>query len=71
MDIEQLAQKMRDRAIKIESELKRDYEAERRQKENELAIQKMQQLYFNAGRYAGGARDKRAREAFEQVSLHG
>lgn len=71
MDIEELAQKMRDRAIKIESELMRDYEAERRQKEKELAIQEMQKLYFNAGRWAGGARDRKAREAFERVSLKG
>lgn len=71
MDIEELAQKMRDRAIKIESELMRDYEAERRQKEKELAIQEMQKLYFNAGRWAGGARDRVAKHAFERVSLTG
>lgn len=71
MDIEELAQKMRDRAIKIESELMRDYEAERRQKEKELAIQEMQKLYFNAGRWAGGARDRVAKQAFERVSLTG
>ena len=69
MDIEELAQKMRDRAIKIESELIRDYEAERRQKEKELAIQEMQKLYFNAGRWAGGARDRVAKQAFERVTL--
>ena len=69
MDIEELAQKMRDRAIKIESELMRDYEAERRQKEKELAIQEMQKLYFNAGRWAGGARDRVAKQAFERVTL--
>lgn len=71
MDIEELAQKMRDRAIKIESELIRDYEAERREKEQQLAIQQMQKLYFNAGRYAGGARDRVARQAYERVSLTG
>lgn len=71
MDIEELAQKMRDRAIKIESELMRDYEAERRQKEKELVIQEMQKLYFNAGRWAGGARDRVAKQAFERVSLTG
>ena len=71
MDIEELAQKMRDRAIKIESELMRDYEAERREKEKELAIQEMQKLYFNAGRWAGGARDRVAKQAFERVSLTG
>ena len=69
MDIEELAQKMRDRAIKIESELMRDYEAERREKEKELAIQEMQKLYFNAGRWAGGARDRVAKQAFERVTL--
>ena len=71
MDIEELAQKMRDRAIKIESELMRDYEAERRQQEKALAIQEMQKLYFNAGRWAGGARDRVAKQAFERVSLTG
>lgn len=71
MDIEELAQKMRDRAIKIESELMRDYEAERREQEKALAIQEMQKLYFNAGRWAGGARDRVAKQAFERVSLTG
>ena len=71
MDIELLAQKMRDRAIQIESEIIRDYEAERREKEKALAIQEMQKLYFNAGRYAAGARDRTARQAFERVSLTG
>ena len=69
MDIEELAQKMRDRAIKIESELMRDYEAERREQEKALAIQEMQKLYFNAGRWAGGARDRVAKQAFERVIL--
>lgn len=69
MDIEVLAQKMRDRAIQIESEIIRDYEAERREKEKALAIQEMQKLYFNAGRYAAGARDRTARQAYERVIL--
>ena len=71
MDIEELAQKMRDRAIQIEREIIRDFEAERREKEKELAIQEMQKLYFNAGRWAGGARDRTAKQAFERVSLTG
>lgn len=69
MDIELLAQKMRDRAIQIESEIIRDYEAERREKEKALAIQEMQKLYFNAGRYAAGARDRVAKQAYERVIL--
>lgn len=69
MDIELLARKMRDRAIQIESEIIRDYEAERREKEKALAIQEMQKLYFNAGRYAAGARDRTARQAYERVTL--
>jgi len=69
MNIEELAQKMRDRAIQIEREIIRDFEAERREKEKELAIQKMQKLYFNAGRWAGGARDRTAKEAYERVTL--
>ena len=69
MDIELLAQKMRDRAIQIESEIIRDYEAESREKEKALAIQEMQKLYFNAGRYAAGARDRVAKQAYERVIL--
>lgn len=69
MDIELLARKMRDRAIQIESEIIRDYEAERREKEKALAIQEMQKLYFNAGRYAAGARDRVAKQAYERVIL--
>lgn len=69
MDIEELAQKMRDRAIRIESEIIRDFEAECREKEKQLALQKMQKLYFNAGRWAGGARDRTAKQAFERVTL--
>jgi len=69
MNIEELAQKMRDRAIQIEREIIRDFEAERREKEKELTVQKMQKLYFNAGRWAGGARDRTAKEAYERVTL--
>ncbi len=60
---------MRDRAIQIESEIIRDYEAESREKEKALAIQEMQKLYFNAGRYAAGARDRVAKQAYERVIL--
>jgi hypothetical protein len=69
MDIETLAYKMRERAI--------DVERAESQQEKEIRKQRIQQLenlkslYYNAGRWAGGARDKKAREAFERVRLHG
>ena len=38
------------------------------EKRNQLErVEQMKKLYFNAGRWAGGARDHTAREAFEQV----
>lgn len=31
-------------------------------------VERMKKLYFNAGRWAGGARDRVAREAFDKVN---
>lgn len=66
MDIEQLALRMRQSAID------RMTPEERRQQDakaiRERQLQRMKQLYFNAGRYAGGARDKTAKAAFEKVT---
>lgn len=67
MDIEELAKKMREKALAIEEPQHVIDERIRRQRELEL----IQKLYFNAGRWAGGARDKKAKEAFEKVSLGG
>lgn len=66
MDIEELAKKMRERAIKIEQETPQHVIDERMRRQRELEL--IQKLYFNAGRWAGGARDKTAREAFERVT---
>jgi hypothetical protein len=78
MDIELLAKKMREEALASEDywtrkveEMKAErerLEQERRAKE-EKGKQDELKLYFNAGRYAGGARDKTAIEAWKKVSL--
>lgn len=67
MDIEELAKKMRERAIKIEQEAPQREIDERIKRQGELEL--IQKLYFNAGRWAGGARDRTAKEAFQRVSL--
>ena len=69
MDIETLAYKMRERALAIQSN--EDKEVETQRKLHALKLERFKKLYFNAGRYAGGARDKLAKEAFERVRLHG
>lgn len=71
MDLEQLAKTMRERALLIEGDdslsetlavdaikVARAKEQKRKQVEN------LKKLYFNAGRWVGGARDQTAREAF-------
>jgi hypothetical protein len=69
-----LAKEMRERALLLDSDptlTDKDLEGKK------LALEKQQQLtrvdnlkklYFNAGRWAGGARDITAREAFYKVS---
>jgi hypothetical protein len=71
MDIEELALKMRNRAIKIaEDEALNGNLKEKQEKLLEQRnIQNLQKLYFNAGRWAGGARDKTAKAAFQRVSV--
>ncbi len=67
MDIEQLARKLREHALRIEAEQEKIDLSERKQRQDQLdAIKK---LYFNAGRWAGGARDRRAKEAFQKIQL--
>lgn len=74
MDIELFAKQMRDRAIKIELALSGP-EARRKSKQLHAPeyksvderLEELKKLYFNAGRYAAGARDHVARLAFEQV----
>jgi DNA topoisomerase VI subunit A len=78
MDIELLAKKMREEALASESYWTRKVEemkAERERAEQERMAKEEQELeqlkktFFNAGRYAGGARDKTAIEAWKKVSL--
>jgi hypothetical protein len=74
MEIEELAKKMRDRAIVIELEegsVKASRKARKLPKpvyrSVEQRLEELKKLYFNAGRWAGGARDYTARQAFEKV----
>ena len=69
MDIEQLAKKMREHALRIEREEEKEDLSERKRRQDQLDA--LKKLYFNAGRWAGGARDKNAREAFQKISLIG
>jgi hypothetical protein len=72
--INQLAKEMRERALLITANPQLTH---KQLKGNLLEIEKRNQvervenlkkLYFNAGRWAGGARDHIAREAFEKVN---
>lgn len=74
MDINLLAKEMRERALLMTAnpqlttkELKGNLlQIEKR---NQLErVERMKKLYFNAGRWAGGARDHLAREAFYKVN---
>jgi hypothetical protein len=69
MDIELLAKKMREHALRIEAEEEKEDLSERKRRQDQLDA--LKKLYFNAGRWAGGARDKNAKEAFQVVSLGG
>ena len=69
MDIEELAKRMRDRALEIEATEKKESESVRLAKLQKL--ENLKKVYFNAGRWAGGARDRTAKEAFQKVSLTG
>ena len=74
MDIELVAKEMRERALLIEGDSSltlKDLQGIKlkQAKEKKLAqLEAMKKLYFNAGRWAGGARDHIAREAFEQMN---
>lgn len=65
MKVEELARKMRERAIAIEANEppKKDPQIDRRREE------RISKLYFHAGRWAGGARDNTAKEAFQRIAL--
>ena len=71
MDIEKVAKEMRERALLMEGNphlTLKDLQGRKLKKEKELQqtrLESYKKLYFNAGRWAGGARDHIAREAFE------
>ena len=67
MDIEGLARKMRERALNIEAREEKKDLSERKRNQDELDA--MKKLYFHAGRWAGGARDRTAKAAFQRVSV--
>jgi len=67
MHIEQLAKNMREHALTIEADEENQDLAQRKRRQDQRDA--FARLYFNAGRYAGGARDKLARECFQRVSL--
>lgn len=72
--INQLAKEMRERALLITSNpalTHKELQGQRLEieKRNQLErVEQVKKLYFNAGRWAGGARDHIAREAFYQVN---
>jgi hypothetical protein len=78
MDIELVAKQMREDALAKESHwvrkveelkaLQRRIEAEEADRA-EKERQETYKLYFNAGRYSGGARDKTAIEAWKKLSV--
>ena len=72
--LELLAKEMRERALLIEGNptlTLKDLEGRKlkQAKQKQLAkVEEMKKLYFNAGRWAGGARDHNAREAFYKMN---
>jgi hypothetical protein len=66
MDIELLAKKMREHALRIEAEQEQIDLSERKRRQEQLDA--LKKLYFNAGRWAGGARDRLAKQCFEKIT---
>lgn len=74
MDIDTLAKEMRERALLVTANPELSHkqlrgnllEIEKRNQRER--VEQMKKLYFNAGRWAGGARDHVAREAFYKVN---
>ena len=73
MDINLLAKEMRERALLMTANPQlttKELQGNLLQieKRNQLErVERMKKLYFNAGRWAGGARDHTAREAHHKV----
>lgn len=77
MDIEELAKRMRDRALTLNTEeaiaelaqqAQRKIEIQRAWDRLQKEVEEERKLYFHAGRWAGGARDKTAKQAYEEIS---
>jgi len=71
MNCEDLALRMRQRAIAIEDQeiQSLSFEQEKKKLAQQKYLDSVKKLYFHAGRWAGGARDNTARQAFQKVSL--
>jgi hypothetical protein len=74
MDTNELAKFMRDRALLIDGDYQLDETSLRNHAEVQLAkaakrakLEDLKKLYFNAGRWVGGARDFTAREAYHDM----
>ena len=71
MNIETVAREMRERALLLEGNPQLTHKEltgrklEQAKKRQLQKVEDLKKLYFNAGRWAGGARDHTAREAFE------
>lgn len=74
VDLEELAREMRESALLRQANpyLTREQLKGQRleiEKRNQLErVERVKKLYFNAGRWAGGARDHIAREAFHKMN---
>ena len=65
MEIEQLAKQMRERALSLKGYTAEEIKAVHLSIEEPInRNQELQQLYFHAGRWVGGARDYGARMAY-------
>ena len=74
VDVNELAKYMRDRALLIDGDEALDEKSLRNFAEVQIAkrdklrrVDGIKKLYFNAGRWAGGARDYTARQAFMEM----
>jgi len=70
MNCEDLALRMRQRAIAIEDQeiQSLNFEQEKKKLAQQKYLDSVKKLYFHAGRWAGGAKDNTARQAFQRVA---
>jgi hypothetical protein len=67
-DVELLAKHMREKALAEYAKERSNDDAKRAAKQRAEKVNQLKKLYFNAGRWAGGARDYNARKAFELIN---